>query len=191
MLAIRLYTGQNDCWVNMKETHFQHNYTKWKYFDLSLANSIYKLHKLEPFKSKLYSGLTNINWPQKSNKSVGYLKSFVSSSINKKVAEHFAIIAPNGSFDNNCCILEFNEMLSSQLCCCDVSWISPHPDEQEILFKRGEIFYAEIKNHTSISINGTKYNKQMVCLSTVKLQNKKLYNVQEYLKWRDLETLNK
>ena len=190
MLAIRLYTGQNNCWVNMKETHFQHDYTTWKYFDLSLANSIYKLHKLEPFKSNLYSGLMNVNLSKESDKSVGYFTSYVSTSIVRKVAENFAGIPDTGSCQTDCCVLTFDKALRHELYCCDVSWISPHPDEKEVLFKRAEVFYAEIKNnHTSIDLNGIEYNKQTVYLTNYpKKKNKKIHNLEEYLLWRDIDS---
>ncbi len=89
------------------------------------------------------SGLKNVRLPSPTLKDA-YFCTYLSASKSKEVAITFR--------EEKGVLFEISENIKSQLppklamclpqakgICCDVSWISKFPDEQEVLFRRGQL----------------------------------------------------
>eukprot|EP01084_Bolivina_argentea_P266889 452858_1 len=131
MLSLVLYTDENNCNYDLCKSQRNGDFRKWKWFDYCLYKAIYKLSSSEDGAFDVYSGLTNVQLNKKSVQ-CGYFTTYTSTSWNKTVAKKFMgdkgmIIKIDTSYKN-----------SYRVKCCNVSWISPFPDECEILFSRHE-----------------------------------------------------
>eukprot|EP01083_Nonionella_stella_P181641 651315_1 len=106
-----------------------------------------KLSQWEIGEYPVYSGINNVMLNQRGIKS-GHFKSYVSASRNIDVARAFK--GETGM------LIEIESR--KQFTCCDVSWISKFPNEQEILFA----FYGTGTKWNAKLVNQTKDNQKII-----------------------------
>ena len=165
MLALLLYTGGR-CTYDLTRSQNDGDYSKWYYLDLCLYNAIIKLNTKETGTFPCYSGLRNVKLISDSIE--GYFPTYVSTSYDTQTAMKFAgrkntnsIVSASAASDtstSNCdpgIILCFDENIRSKFYCCDVSWISKHKKECELLISRS---IRAKSNGTDIVTNGFKMN---------------------------------
>jgi len=130
--ALYLYCGKS-CNVRFGQAQIKKHYNKWKWFDWCLSEGIALLSKHEPKEKNpciLYCGLNQVQLINTKEIKEGYFLSHVSTSPDRRVAEFY-----KGEFG---CILEFDPSMRNNhyIHSCNVQWISPYKQEQEILFSR-------------------------------------------------------
>eukprot|EP00483_Globobulimina_turgida_P001131 UN01133 len=146
MLAMILYTGC-DSNYDLCASLRNGNASKWKWFDYCLDIAISKLSQWEIGYYPVYSGINNVMLNKREIKN-GFFKSYVSASRNAQIA---------ASFKGESGILI--EIESRKLfTCCDVSWISKFPNEEEVLFA----FYGTGTKWNAKIINQTKDNQKIL-----------------------------
>ena len=171
MFAIVLYCNSHSSNYNLclsqRDGTYKH---KWKVFDWILNVAIYHLSQFEIHNEFIYTGLCGVFLDVKNMYLSRYpliqFKTNVSFTRDLDVAKKFR--GSNGiilGMD-----MKTHVFLTSlhQLHCCDVSWISDHTSESEILVKRG--------GAVRIAVHMIKYDPQLkqqwvVCGGGAYIQN--------------------
>ncbi|ETO09501.1 hypothetical protein RFI_27877 [Reticulomyxa filosa] len=141
--ALYLYCGK-DCNVQFGKDLIKFEHAKWMHLDwcLQCAIQILSLHeRREKNQHVLYRGLCGVRLKDVSQIREGLFHSYVSTSYDLNIAKIFQ--------SSEGCILEFHPSMrrAPYIFSCDVSWISPHKDEAEILFARSIVFINEIREN--------------------------------------------
>lgn len=130
-MAVSLYTSDEYKYIN--------NYLRFgkiidnKYSEEDIKSWIFCLHKeltsgknKVPNKTKVYRGVRGINFPESCPKgSKFYLKEFLSTSLNKNIANNFS--------SEGGCIMEITLLNTNNTYCKDVTNVSIYPSEKEVL----------------------------------------------------------
>ena len=150
-----MYAGC-DCNYDLCDKQRNNDYMTWKWFDYCLYSGIEALSGTECGQFQVYSGLNGVK-VDRQYVSVGYFKTYVSTSWRKDVAERFM----GGGEGMMLSISEYYKN-GNGVNCCDVSWISKFPDECEILFARALFWQA---NDFSLLVTDESKGVQSILLT--------------------------
>ena len=159
MLSIILYCidhCNHDLTSSQRDGSYQ---TKWPVFDCLLNFAIEILSQFEQHWENIYTGICGAfyKFQNKNMRDIVYLTTNVSFTSDLNVAKQFRSAAGM--------IIGLNmkrsyAAITGKFCACDVSWISKHPWEKEVLCKRGsQICFYPNKMRQIL----TKENNQQQC----------------------------
>ena len=165
ILSLLLYCN-GDCDYDLCQS--QRNGTvgdKWFIFDWILNFTIWHLNRFEIHNENIYTGFFGVildikKLYLKRDSQVLMFKTNVTFTRDLDVAKQFRgsngmIIGINMKTNEN-----FLFPKDYKLCCCDVSWISNHPIEKEVLIKKGSV--VQVAPHM-IKYESEKENQWVIC----------------------------
>ncbi|ETO11050.1 hypothetical protein RFI_26327 [Reticulomyxa filosa] len=166
--ALLLYT-EKSCNVEFGYDQMQFRHHKWKYLDMYLCQAISILHRYErreKSKMELYCGLKGVRLEDIEKKiRVGIFVCPITASDSLQIAQM--------NRGNRGCILHFHPSMrrASNICSCDVSWISSCKYMCEIVFSRllmptsGNKETNNEQNAWNAKIENETGNTQMILLT--------------------------